>query len=75
MNYPTDTLPLKTLGMNIKTRRNGLGLSQEELARLCEMDRTYISLVERGKRNISFINLLKITKALDSDLFTLTKDI
>lgn len=40
-------------------------ISQEKLALLAELDRTYITSVERGKRNISIINLEKIAKALN----------
>ena len=52
------------LGKKIKTIRNRLNLSQELLAQKCEFDRTYISLLERGKRNPSYLNLLKLSKGL-----------
>lgn len=42
---------LKELGEKIKKARFELGISQEELANRCDFDRTYISLLERGKRN------------------------
>ncbi len=57
---------LKQLGLNIKEKRNQLGISQEQLAFQCGFDRTYISLIERGKRNPSFINLLKLSKGLNT---------
>lgn len=47
------------------------GLSQEDLAHLCELDRTYISGIERGKRNLSLINIFKIANALDVQPFSL----
>lgn len=55
---------LKDLGLKIKKARNELGISQEELAARCGFDRTYISLLERGKRNPSYLNLLRLFKKL-----------
>ena len=43
--------------------REQKGLSQEGLALICELDRTYIGGVERGERNISLINIHKIAIA------------
>lgn len=40
------------------------GISQEEFARRCGMHRTYIGGIERGERNVSFANLVKISDAL-----------
>lgn len=53
-----------TVGKRVKELRNRLGISQEELANLSELDRTYITSVERGKRNISIVNIEKIASAL-----------
>lgn len=39
-------------------------MTQEELADAAGLDRTYISSVERGRRNISLLNILKISRAL-----------
>jgi len=55
------------LGLKIKEARLEHGLSQEELASICGFDRTYISLVERGKRNLSYLNLLRLMKVLEKD--------
>ena len=63
------------LGDRIREYRKCLNLSQEKLAFICEFDRTYISLIERGKRNISYLNLLKLTKGLNVSISELTKDI
>lgn len=52
------------VGKRVKTLRNKLGLSQEELADIVELDRTYITSVECGKRNISIVNIEKLAKAL-----------
>ncbi len=62
------------LGQKVRKRREELGLSQEKLAEKCEFDRTYISLLERGKRNISFTNLLRIADGLEISAWELIKD-
>jgi transcriptional regulator with XRE-family HTH domain len=64
---------LKPLGDSIKLRRLSLGLSQEALADKCGFDRTYISMLERGLRNPSFLNLLRIAKGLETSVATLTE--
>ena len=56
---------LLRFGEHIKELRKHMGLSQEQLALLADLDRTYISGIERGKRNVSLINLLKLAKALE----------
>lgn len=56
------------VGTRIRELRNSMGLSQEKLALMAELDRTYIASVENGKRNISIVNLEKIVKALDCTL-------
>lgn len=66
---------LSLLGMRIKTLREGLHLSQEQLADKCGFDRTYISMIERGKRNMSFSNLSKIAAGLDVSVSQLTEGI
>lgn len=55
--------------------RRARSLSQEDLAELCGLDRTYISGVERGQRNISLRNIEAIAQALDVSLADLFKDI
>jgi len=55
---------LKKFGDNVRAKREALALSQEKLAELAELDRTYISSVERGIRNISLLSILRIAKAL-----------
>lgn len=53
-----------SVGKRVKELRNKLGISQEELADLAGLDRTYITSVECGKRNISIINIEKLAIAL-----------
>lgn len=52
------------VGNRIKELRKLNNLTQEQLAHLCGLDRTYINSVENGNRNISVVNLEKITAAL-----------
>lgn len=61
----------QAVGKRIRYLRNQIGLSQEELADKAEIDRTYITSVECGKRNISIVNIEKIAKALDVSLAVL----
>jgi len=63
------------LGYRIRYFRNNLGVSQEELGQLANLHRTYIGSIERGERNISFINLVKIAKALHTEASELIKNI
>lgn len=56
------------VGSKIKQIRLQNNLSQEKLALLSNLDRTYIASVESGKRNISIVNLEKIIIALDTTL-------
>lgn len=65
---------LEQLAINIKTRRLELKLSQAKLAEICNFDRTYISLLERAKRNPSLLNLKKISIGLDITLSELLKN-
>jgi len=55
------------LGDRLREARKQAKLSQEEVAHLSGLHRTYISLVERGGRNISVLNLLSITGVLGVD--------
>jgi DNA-binding XRE family transcriptional regulator len=55
---------LKKLGENVRKYREQKEYSQEELAYQAGLDRTYISGIERGERNISVITLKKITDVL-----------
>jgi len=59
-------------GQQIKTLRKARNLSQEDLAELCGLDRTYISGIERGIRNVSLRNIEVLAHALEvtlADLF------
>jgi transcriptional regulator with XRE-family HTH domain len=54
------------IGKRILELRKDKGLSQEALANLAEVDRTYLTGVETGKRNISVQVLQRIIKALET---------
>ena len=51
-------------GKAVRKKRHKLGVSQEEFADICGLDRTYIGGIERGERNVALVNIEKIAKAL-----------
>jgi transcriptional regulator with XRE-family HTH domain len=64
---------LRALAAVVRSRREQLGISQEELAYRAGLHRTYISDIERGSRNIAVKNLVRLAHALGvpvSYLFT-----
>ena len=54
---------LVRLGAAVRARRMALPLSQEALADLAEIDRSHMGKIERGERNVTFLNILRIAKA------------
>jgi transcriptional regulator with XRE-family HTH domain len=63
---------LTRFGLNVRRRREAAGLSQEALAEKAELDRTYISGIERGIRNPTVLSAARVAAALKtplSDLF------
>lgn len=60
-------------GTRVKEKRISLNLSQEALANLADIDRTYLPDIEKGKRNISLVVAEKIAKALNVPLQELIK--
>ncbi|HEX5223224.1 MAG TPA: helix-turn-helix transcriptional regulator [Verrucomicrobiae bacterium] len=61
----------KSLGETVQQRRQELRLTQDELAKLSALHRTYISDVERGTRNVSLDTLVQLSKGLSISLSTL----
>jgi transcriptional regulator with XRE-family HTH domain len=55
---------LEAFGRVVAERRRELGMSQEGLAERAGLHRTYVGSVERGERNLSFLNLVCISRAL-----------
>ena len=58
---------LALFAINMRLLRKHRGLSQEALADLCDLDRTYISGIERKRRNLGIRNIQRIAEALDVD--------
>lgn len=54
----------KPFGLRLRKLRLQKGLSQEDLAYKCDLDRSYVGQVERGERNISLENIHKLAKGL-----------
>lgn len=58
----------QAFGDSLRSARSKAELSQEELAHKAELDRSYVGSVERGERNISLENIVKISRALEISL-------
>lgn len=61
-------------GQRVRDLRVSMQLSQEQLAALCDLDRTYISSIERGQRNVSLKNIASIAQALNVSLSEFFED-
>jgi transcriptional regulator with XRE-family HTH domain len=59
---------LEDFGTAVRRHREAQGISQEELAHRAELDRTYISGIERGRRNPSLKSVARVAAALHVDL-------
>jgi transcriptional regulator with XRE-family HTH domain len=55
-------------GRAIRRIREEQGINQEEAAERCGLHRTYYSGIERGVRNVSLVNVEKISKGLKTSL-------
>ncbi len=71
----TNHILLKKFGDRVQSLRNQAGISQEKLAEMAKMHRTYISGIERGERNVSLINIMRLASALNVSVSKLTKGI
>ncbi len=66
---------LINFGLKVKQFRKEKKLSQEELAYKSNLHRTYIGMIERAEKNITLINIVKISKALDTPLNKLMENL
>lgn len=55
---------LRRFGARVRQERTRLGISQEELADLAGLHRTYVGGMERGERNVGILNLIRLARAL-----------
>ena len=55
---------LKAFGAAVKAGRDGLDISQEALAEKAGLHRTYVGGVEQGRRNVSLLNIVKLSQVL-----------
>lgn len=66
---------LKAFGLLIRKHRVAVGISQEELGLRCNLDRTYISGLERGVRNPSLTALITLANGLNTTISGLLEDL
>lgn len=64
---------LVQFGKRVREERLKKGLSQEGLAELAEVHRTYIGMIERAEKNITLLNIEKIANALSIEIHDLLK--
>jgi transcriptional regulator with XRE-family HTH domain len=62
-------------GRALRERRHKLGVSQEEFADFCGLDRTYVGGIERGERNLALVNIEKLARALKISLSELFRSV
>jgi len=71
---PTVSRTHKRFGQHIQRLRRERGLTQEDLADLISVDRSYMGFVERGERNLTLAKIIKVAKALNISLSELFKE-
>ena len=62
---PMPAPALRRLGAVVRARRRSLGLSQERLAERAGLHVNYVGGIERGERNLGFLNLVRLAESLD----------
>jgi transcriptional regulator with XRE-family HTH domain len=73
--YQTDiSNPRNILALNIRRLRGERGISQEKLADLAGLHRTYVGSIERSERNVSIDNIAKLANALEVKISELVKE-
>jgi transcriptional regulator with XRE-family HTH domain len=63
------------IAANMRAARNRLGISQEALAEIAGLHRTYVGGIERGERNVSIDNIERLATALRIDVVDLLASI
>lgn len=69
-----DDIKIK-FGLRVRGLRIAAGYSQEKLAELSDLDRTYIPGIEAGKRNVSLVVVEKLAKAFNISVSELMKNL
>lgn len=72
---PESKSQLKAFGLRVRKLREALDWSQDQLAERADLHRTYISGLERGERNVSVLNILRLSSALKTTPGKLLDDI
>ncbi|MFT4178759.1 MAG: helix-turn-helix transcriptional regulator [Thermomonas sp.] len=62
---PHDCSLVEVFAAQVRTRRQALGLSQEQLAERAGVHRTYVGMLERGEKNVTIYNIERIATALN----------
>ncbi len=72
---PTRDRTLRSFGRNVARIRGERGFSQDKLAEKADLDRTYVSGIERGVRNPGLRTILRVAKALSVSIGELCKGV
>lgn len=67
--------PQQEFGSRLRREREACGFSQEVLAERAGLHRTYVGAVERGERNVSLLNMVKLAHAVKVSLSQLVENI
>ncbi|EGR4362830.1 helix-turn-helix transcriptional regulator [Vibrio cholerae] len=65
---------LVSLGLRVRKYREAMNVSQSELSKVSGLHRSYIASIEKGDRNISYINLVKLAGGLNIKVSLLVED-
>lgn len=75
MGKPPVSLAAQTFGERVRERRHALNLSQEQLADVTGLHWTFVGQVERGRRNLTLHNILKLAEGLQVDPAELVREL
>lgn len=67
--------PEEAFGKVLRRLRNEAGISQEQLAFMCDLDRTFISMLERGVRQPSLASIIAISEALQTPPWEIIREV